>query len=68
MLIIGPQFLMQRWVINAVASGLVPDIIVDSDHMIEYLKYAATRKLFDKKGGERSANQRLSAVSKHVEF
>jgi hypothetical protein len=45
--------------------GLVPDIIVDSDHMIKYLKYAATHKLFDKKGGERSANQRLSAVSTH---
>jgi hypothetical protein len=54
---------MQRWAINAIASGLMPDIIVDSDHMIEYLKYAATRKLFDKKGDERSANQRLSAVS-----
>jgi hypothetical protein len=63
MFIYGPHFLMQRWVTNAIASGLVPDIIVDSDHMIEYLKYAATRKLFDKKGGERSANQRLSAVS-----
>ena len=57
------SFLMQQWAINAIASGLVPDIIVDSDHMIEYLKYAATRKLFDKKGGERSTNQRLSAVS-----
>ena len=54
---------MQRWAINAIDSGLVPDIIVDSDHTIEYLKYAATRKLFDKNGGERSANLRLSAVS-----
>jgi hypothetical protein len=63
MFIYGFHFLMQRWAIDAIASGLVPDIIVDSDHMIEYLKYAATRKLFDKKGGERSANQRLSAVS-----
>jgi hypothetical protein len=57
---------MQRWVIDAIASGLVSDIIVDSDHMIEYLKYAATRNLFDKKGGERSASQRLSAVSTHI--
>ena len=56
---------MQQWVIDAIASDLVPDIIVDSDHMIEYLKYAATRKLFDKKGDERSASQRLSAVSTH---
>ena len=60
---LSTYFFMQRWAINAIASGLLPDIIVDSDHMIEYLKYAATRKLFDKKGGERSANQRLSAVS-----
>jgi hypothetical protein len=45
--------------------GLVPNIIVDSDYMIKYLKYAATHKLFDKKEGERSANQRLSAVSTH---
>ena len=60
---LGPYFLIQRWAINAIASGLVPDIIVDSDHMIEYLKYAATRKLFNKKGSERSANQCLSAVS-----
>jgi hypothetical protein len=56
---------MQRWAVNAITSGLVPDIVVDSDHMIEYLKYAATRKLFDKKGDERSADQRLSTVSTH---
>jgi hypothetical protein len=60
---LGPHSLMQRWAIDAIASGLVPDIIVDSDHMIAYLKYAATWKLLDKKGDERSADQRLSAVS-----
>lgn len=59
----SPYSLMQQWVIDAIALGLVPNIIVDSDHMIAYLKYAVTRKLLDRKGGERSADQCLSTVS-----
>ena len=37
--------------------------MVDSNHIIEYLKYVATQKLLDRKGGERSVDQHLSAVS-----
>jgi hypothetical protein len=40
------------------------DIIVDSNHAVEYLKYAATRRLFTKKGDKRLTDERLSAVSR----
>lgn len=42
---------------------LVPDIIVDAHHIVEYLKYAATRSLLTKSGREMDGNQRLSSVS-----
>jgi hypothetical protein len=45
------------------ASGTVPDIIVDADHTIAYLKFAATRNLLSTNGSEQQGNQRLSPVS-----
>ena len=53
----------QCWAIGAITSGVVPDVIVDFNHTIEYLKYVATQKLLDRKGGERSVDQHPSAVS-----
>jgi hypothetical protein len=41
---------------------MLPDDIIDSHHIIEYLKYAATRKLFAPNGKELATNRRLSAV------
>ncbi|KAF8227652.1 hypothetical protein L208DRAFT_1379668 [Tricholoma matsutake] len=38
--------LWKHWLVGALASGVVPDIIVDSNHTVEYLKYA---RLFTKK-------------------
>lgn len=55
--------LWMAWACGAINSGLLPDIIVDSNHMIEYLKYAATRQLFNRQGKERSTSSRLSSVS-----
>jgi hypothetical protein len=51
------------WASEAINSGLLHDIIVDSNHMIEYLKYAATRQLFTRQGKEKSTSSRLSSVS-----
>jgi hypothetical protein len=36
--------LHQRWLTIAIASGQVPDVIIDAHHIIEYLKYTGTRK------------------------
>ena len=52
----------QRWLPSALASRLVPDIIVDCNHIIEYLKYAATRNLLAPNGREQIGGQRLSPV------
>ena len=42
--------------------GTINDIIIDSTHLIEYLKYAATRQLFLRRKNK-SEDDRLSAVS-----
>jgi hypothetical protein len=55
----------QRWLVGALASGTVPDLIVDVDHTIAYLKFAATRNLLSSNGNEQQGNQRLSPVSGH---
>jgi hypothetical protein len=52
----------QRWLVGALASGTVPDVIVDADHTIAYLKFAATRNLLSSNGNEQLGNQRLSPV------
>jgi len=44
----------------------VPDAIVDANHMIHYLKYAATRCLFTKQGKEKETDERLSAVRRRL--
>jgi hypothetical protein len=54
--------LHQRWLTIAIASGQVPDIIIDAHHIIEYLKYTGTRKLLSQSGHERD-DRSLSAVS-----
>lgn len=52
----------QRWLPGAMVSGVIPDIIVDANHTIEYLKYAATRNLFTSKGNPKDGHKRLSSV------
>jgi hypothetical protein len=47
----------QRWLVGALASGTVPDVIVDADHSIVYLKFAATRNLLSSSGNEQQGNQ-----------
>ena len=55
---------MQKWATEAVAAGVIPDLIIDSNHTIKYLQYAATHHLFTKRGGqEKDTNERLSAGS-----
>jgi hypothetical protein len=54
--------LHQRWLTIAIASGEVPDVIIDAHHIIEYLKYFGTRKLLSQSGHERD-HRSLSAVS-----
>ncbi|KAF8802301.1 hypothetical protein BYT27DRAFT_7055316, partial [Phlegmacium glaucopus] len=51
------------WASEAINSGLLPDIIVDASHMIKYLKYAATRELFNTPGKKKLMSSRLSASS-----
>ncbi|KZT27271.1 hypothetical protein NEOLEDRAFT_1027551, partial [Neolentinus lepideus HHB14362 ss-1] len=55
--------LWKRWIPGALTSGIVPDIIIDANHLIAYLKYAATQKLLTTKGLEHNLKQRLSASS-----
>ena len=47
---------------QAINSGQLPDLIVDANHTIEYLKYAATRELFNTRGQKKGTTDRLSAV------
>jgi hypothetical protein len=54
--------LTQRWLPSALLSGLVTDVIIDANHIIEYLKYAATRNLLAPNGREQVGGQRLSPV------
>ncbi|KAG1840362.1 hypothetical protein DFJ58DRAFT_92418 [Suillus subalutaceus] len=52
----------KRWLTAAIASGEVPDMIIDAHHIIQYLKYTATHKLLSRNGCERdSAHGSLSA-------
>ncbi|KAF8961564.1 hypothetical protein BDZ97DRAFT_1201735 [Flammula alnicola] len=55
--------LWMSWASIAINSGQLPDIIVDAKHMIAYLKYAATRQLFTRRGENKSTSSRLSAAS-----
>jgi hypothetical protein len=54
---------MQSWVPKAVASGTIPDHVVDSNHTMEYLKFAATRNLLTSRGRPKDGPARLSSVS-----
>lgn len=54
----------QRWLPTALATGVIPDAIVDADHTIAYLKYAATRSLFTPNGSTKNSTQRLSSVGR----
>jgi hypothetical protein len=56
-------FYLQCWLPNAIKSHLVPDVTIDANHIIEYLKYAATRNLLAPNGQEQQDGQRLSPVS-----
>ena len=47
---------------NWLGSGQLHDLIVDANHTIEYLKYAATRELFNTRGQKKATTDCLSAV------
>ncbi|KAF8803900.1 hypothetical protein BYT27DRAFT_7061351, partial [Phlegmacium glaucopus] len=51
------------WASEAINSGLLPDIIVNASHVIKYLKYAATRELFNTQGKKKLMLSRLSVSS-----
>ncbi|KAF8267002.1 hypothetical protein EI94DRAFT_1731730 [Lactarius quietus] len=53
----------KAWLPGALRKGIVRDSIIDANHMIHYLKYAATRCLFTKQGREKESDERLSAQS-----
>ncbi|PPR04719.1 hypothetical protein CVT24_011841 [Panaeolus cyanescens] len=53
----------KAWVTTALDTGIIPDMIIDSVHIIEYLKYAATRNLFTTYGAKKTSTSRLSASS-----
>ncbi|KAF8467011.1 hypothetical protein DFH94DRAFT_616994, partial [Russula ochroleuca] len=55
--------LWNRWLVSALASGTVPDIIVDADHTIVYLKFAATRNLLTTNGTEQQGKQQFCPLS-----
>jgi len=54
--------LSQHWLPSALAAGLVPDIIMDCNHIIKYLKYDATQNLLAPNGREQIGGQQLSPV------
>ncbi|KAH8976548.1 hypothetical protein EDB92DRAFT_1960726 [Lactarius akahatsu] len=54
--------LWKRWVPSAIAAGIIPDVIIDVNHSMAYLKYAATRQLLTTTGENQDNNsQRLSS-------
>ncbi|KZS99892.1 uncharacterized protein LAESUDRAFT_667384, partial [Laetiporus sulphureus 93-53] len=57
--------LWKQWANQALTEGIISDAIIDSNHLIAYLKYAATCKLLTSQGCEREGNQRLSALDPH---
>jgi hypothetical protein len=55
--------LTQVWLLGALRDELVPDDIIDANHIIHYLKYAATRRLLTKRGEEKETDDCLSVSS-----
>ncbi|KAN0139095.1 hypothetical protein V8E53_003097, partial [Lactarius tabidus] len=55
--------LWKQWVPGAIAVGIIPDIIVDANHSMAYLKYAATRQLLTTTGQDQDNRQQLSSAS-----
>ncbi|KAF8267694.1 hypothetical protein EI94DRAFT_1462200, partial [Lactarius quietus] len=55
--------LWKQWVPGAIAAGIIPDVIVDADHSMAYLKYAATCRLLTTTGQDKDNRQRLSSAS-----
>ncbi|KAG1778557.1 hypothetical protein EV702DRAFT_1196072 [Suillus placidus] len=54
----------KHWLTITIASGQVPDVIIDAHHIIEYLKCTGTHKLLTQNGGEQDrANGSLSESS-----
>lgn len=53
---------------QAIADKIIPDVILDSHHVCQYLHYSATRSLFSKHGGGFVSNSddHLSSVSVFV--
>ncbi len=56
----------QKWVSSAIAAGVIPDVIVDANHSMAYLKYAATRRLPTTTGQDQDNSQQLLSVSVDV--
>ncbi|KAN0138725.1 hypothetical protein V8E53_003713, partial [Lactarius tabidus] len=52
----------KAWLPGALREGTVPDTIIDANHMIHYLQYAATRCLFTKQGKEKKSDECLLVV------
>ncbi|KAH8990360.1 hypothetical protein EDB92DRAFT_1946696 [Lactarius akahatsu] len=42
--------LWKQWVPSAITAGVIRDVIIDADHSMAYLKYAATRQLLTTMG------------------
>ncbi|KAG1834071.1 hypothetical protein DFJ58DRAFT_735876 [Suillus subalutaceus] len=57
----------KRWLTAAIASGEVPDMIIDAHPIIQYLKYTATRKLLSRNGHERDSAHGSLSVRLHLE-
>ncbi|OCH83775.1 hypothetical protein OBBRIDRAFT_808754, partial [Obba rivulosa] len=54
---------VSHWAYHALAKGQIPDVIINTDHIILYLQFAATRKLLLSRGKEHNSNKCLSASS-----
>ncbi|THH15033.1 hypothetical protein EUX98_g9527 [Antrodiella citrinella] len=53
----------KRWLPQAIASGEIPDMVVDAHHTIVYLKHSATRALLTRKGKQSNSDAKLGASS-----
>jgi len=47
--------------------GIIPDVVVDANHSMAYLKYAATRRLLTTTGQDQDNSQWLSYVSPDID-
>jgi hypothetical protein len=55
-------YYLSPWLPGVLRDGLMPDNIIDANHMIHYLKYPVSRRLLTKRGKEKETDDHLSVT------